>query len=115
MQSTTTDIAALAAPVRATAGTRRIWAFQVATALSFLPMIAQAQSAGGGSITSFLNAITAIIVGPAGIAMCVLALAACGIGIAFHAMRMRDVFITVVGIMIVFASAWIVNSVTGNA
>lgn len=73
---------------------------------------AQAQSAGGqGDLTSFLQNIVNLITGTTGQLLAVIAVCITGIACLMGAMSSRALGSVVLGIMLIFSSAWIVDQI----
>ncbi|SCX35839.1 TrbC/VirB2 family protein [Agrobacterium rosae] len=95
---------------------RRISAFAlVALAMAATADPAFAQSGGGqGDITTFIQNLVNIVTGTAGKLIAVLAICIVGIGAMMGALSMRAAGGVVLGVMLVFSSAWIVNQIVGQ-
>jgi type IV secretory pathway VirB2 component (pilin) len=76
---------------------------------------AQTVTAGGtGSLTTFLTNIVNLLTGTLGQSIAVIAVAGVGIAWALGQASPRFALGTVVGVAIVFSSAWIVGQISGN-
>ncbi|WP_198155176.1 TrbC/VirB2 family protein [Candidatus Burkholderia verschuerenii] len=74
-----------------------------------------AQSAGGqGDITTFLQNLVNIITGTAGKLIAVLAICIVGVGALMGALSMRAAGGVILGVLLIFSSAWIVNQIIGQ-
>ena len=74
-----------------------------------------AQGAGGqGDITTFIQNLVNIVTGTAGKLIAVLAICIVGIGAMMGALSMRAAGGVILGVMLVFSSAWIVNQIIGQ-
>jgi type IV secretory pathway VirB2 component (pilin) len=95
---------------------RRVAAFALAAVvMTAAADPAFAQSAGGqGDITTFLQNLVNIITGTAGKLIAVLAICVVGVGAALGALSMRAAGGTILGILLIFSSAWIVNQIIGG-
>ncbi len=95
---------------------RRAAAFAVAAAvLTVAADPAFAQSAGGqGDITTFLQNLVNIITGTAGKLIAVLAICIVGVGALMGALSMRAAGGVILGVLLIFSSAWIVNQIIGQ-
>lgn len=89
----------------------------IAAAILVLSMHpAAAQTAGGtGSLTTFLTNIVTVLTGTGGTAIAVLAVGLCGVATMFGAISARTLGGVVVGVAILFSSAWVVQTITGTA
>lgn len=77
--------------------------------------LAQNVSGGGtGSLTTFLTNIVNLLTGPLGQSIAVIAVAAVGIAWALGQASPRFALGTVVGVAILFSSAWIVGQISGT-
>lgn len=87
------------------------WAL-VATALALVadPALAQA-TGGGGDITTFLQNLVNIITGTAGKLIAVLAICVCGVMALIGGMSMRTAGGVVMGVLLIFSSAWLVDQI----
>ena len=75
---------------------------------------ALAQSVGGtGDITTFLQNLVNLITGTVGKLIAVLAICVVGIGALMGAMSMRAAAGVVLGVILIFSSAWIVDQIVG--
>jgi len=95
---------------------RRVATFALAAAvLTAAADPAFAQSAGGqGDITSFLQNIVNIITGTAGKLIAVLAICIVGVGALMGALSMRTAGGVILGVLLIFSSAWIVDQIIGQ-
>ncbi|WP_307354588.1 TrbC/VirB2 family protein [Azospirillum picis] len=87
----------------------------VATAfllLSAAPALAQA-TGGGGDITTFLQNLVNIITGATGRLLAVLAICVVGVGALLGALSMRTVGGVLLGVLLIFSSAWLVDQIIG--
>lgn len=79
------------------------------------PALAQSVAGGGtGSLTTFLTNIVNLLTGPLGQSIAVIAVAAVGIAWALGQASPRFALGTVVGVAILFSSAWIVGQISGT-
>jgi len=87
------------------------WAL-AATALALVadPALAQA-TGGGGDITTFLQNLVNIITGTAGKLIAVLAICVCGVMALIGGMSMRTAGGVVMGVLLIFSSAWLVDQI----
>ncbi|KPF78350.1 hypothetical protein IP88_04170 [alpha proteobacterium AAP81b] len=73
---------------------------------------AHAQAAGGqGTLTAFLQNLVNLITGTAGQLIAVIAVAIAGLAALFGAISVRQLGGTVLGIMLIFSSSWIVSQI----
>lgn len=73
-----------------------------------------AQSVGGtGDISTFLQNLVNIITGTVGRLIAVLAICVVGIGALMGALSMRAAAGVVLGVILIFSSAWIVDQIVG--
>ncbi|BAU94192.1 MULTISPECIES: TrbC/VirB2 family protein [Hyphomicrobiales] len=95
---------------------RRTAVFALAAlAMTALADPAFAQAGGGqGDITTFFQNAVNIITGKAGKLIAVLAICVVGIGAMMGALSMRAAGGVILGVMLVFSSAWIVNQIIGQ-
>lgn len=95
---------------------QRVAAFALAAAvLTVAADPAFAQSAGGqGDITTFLQNLVNIITGTAGKLIAVLAICIVGVGALMGALSMRAAGGVILGVLLIFSSAWIVNQIIGQ-
>lgn len=94
---------------------RRVAAFALAaTMLTAAAEPAFAQSGGGGDITTFLQNIVNIITGTAGKLIAVIAICIVGIGALMGALSMRAAGGVILGVLLIFSSAWIVDQIIGS-
>lgn len=99
---------------RAAAGRALLVAGLAALALVCLAEPALAQAGGGqGNITNFLQNAVNLITGTAGRLLAVIAIAISGIMAAFGATSWRFFGQVVLGVMILFSAAWIVDQIAG--
>jgi type IV secretory pathway VirB2 component (pilin) len=96
--------------------TRRTAAFALAVAvIATAADPAFAQSGGGqGDITTFLQNIVNIITGKAGKLIAVIAICLVGIGALMGALSMRAAGGVILGVMLIFSAAWIVDQIIGQ-
>jgi len=74
-----------------------------------------AQSAGGnGDVTTFLQNLVNIITGTAGKLIAVLAICIVGVGALMGALSMRAAGGVILGVILIFSSAWIVDQIIGQ-
>jgi len=94
---------------------RRIAAFALAAVvMTAAADPAFAQSAGGqGDITTFLQNLVNIITGTAGKLIAVLAICIVGVGALMGALSMRAAGGVILGVLLIFSSAWIVDQIIG--
>ncbi len=77
--------------------------------------LAQTATGGGtGSLTTFLTNIVNLLTGALGQSIAVIAVAGVGIAWALGQASPRFALGTVVGVAILFSSAWIVGQISGN-
>ncbi|MCM8738842.1 TrbC/VirB2 family protein [Azospirillum sp. A1-3] len=76
------------------------------------PALAQA-AGGGGDITTFLQNLVNIITGTTGRLLAVLAICIVGVGALLGALSMRTVGGVLLGVMLIFSSAWLVDQIIG--
>ncbi|QCG93083.1 MULTISPECIES: TrbC/VirB2 family protein [unclassified Azospirillum] len=76
------------------------------------PAWAQA-AGGGGDITTFLQNLVNIITGTAGRLLAVLAICVVGVGALLGAISMRTVGGVLLGVMLIFSSAWLIDQIIG--
>lgn len=99
---------------------RKLDAQRVATfALAAVVMTAAAdpafaQSGGQGDITSFLQNLVNLITGTAGKLIAVLAICIVGVGALMGALSMRAAGGVILGVLLIFSSAWIVDQIIGQ-
>jgi type IV secretory pathway VirB2 component (pilin) len=94
---------------------RQVAAFALAAAvLTAAADPAFAQAGGQGDITTFLQNLVNLITGTAGKLIAVLGLCIVGIGALMGALSMRTAGAVVLGVMLVFSSAWIVDQIIGG-
>ena len=94
---------------------RRLLAVLAAAALLALvadPAMAQA-TGGGADITTFLQNLVNIITGTAGRLLAVLAICVVGVGALLGALSMRTVGGVLLGVMLIFSSAWLIDQIIG--
>jgi type IV secretory pathway VirB2 component (pilin) len=75
---------------------------------------AQAAAGGTGSLTTFLTNVVNLLTGTLGQSIAVIAVAGVGIAWALGQASPRFALGTVVGVAILFSSAWIVGQISGN-
>lgn len=78
------------------------------------PAFAQAGGGGQGDITTFLQNLVNIITGTAGKLIAVLAICIVGVGALMGALSMRAAGGVILGVLLIFSSAWIVNQIIGQ-
>ncbi|PZR84717.1 MAG: VIRB2 type IV secretion [Stutzerimonas stutzeri] len=94
---------------------RRVAAFALAaTMLIAVAEPAFAQSGGGGDITTFLQNIVNVITGTAGKLIAVIAICIVGVGALMGALSMRAAGGVILGVLLIFSSAWIVDQIIGS-
>lgn len=94
---------------------RRVAAFVLAaTMLTAAAEPAFAQSGGGGDITTFLQNIVNVITGTAGKLIAVIAICIVGVGALMGALSMRAAGGVILGVLLIFSSAWIVDQIIGS-
>jgi type IV secretory pathway VirB2 component (pilin) len=93
---------------------RQVAAFALAAAILTAADPAFAQAGGQGDITTFLQNLVNIITGTAGKLIAVLGICVVGIGALMGALSMRTAGAVVLGVMLVFSSAWIVDQIVGG-
>lgn len=86
--------------------------FVLALVLVGIAAPAHAQTSGG-SLTTFVNNIANLLTGTLGQALAVVAVALIGLSMAFGGFDMRRGGMSILGIAIIFAAAWIVSQITG--
>jgi type IV secretory pathway VirB2 component (pilin) len=99
--------------------TRQLAAFALLTAaLALVAVPALAQAVGGGAgaggtgnITTFLQNLVNIVTGTAGKLLAVLAICFVGIGALMGALSLRAAGGVVMGVMLIFSAAWIVDQI----
>ena len=84
----------------------------LALTLAAEPAFAQAVG-GGGDITTFLQNIVNILTGTAGRLIAVIAICIVGIGALMGALSMRAAGSVLLGVMLIFSSAWLVDQIIG--
>jgi type IV secretory pathway VirB2 component (pilin) len=93
---------------------RQVVSFALAAAmLTMAADPAYAQAGGQGDITTFLQNIVNIITGTAGKLIAVIAICIVGIGALMGALSMRAAGGVILGVMLIFSSAWIVEQIVG--
>ena len=93
---------------------RRVASFALAaTVLALAAEPAFAQAGGQGTITAFLQNIVNIITGTAGKLIAVLAICIVGVTALVGGLSMRAAGGTILGVMLIFSSAWIVDQIVG--
>jgi type IV secretory pathway VirB2 component (pilin) len=75
---------------------------------------AQAAAGGTGNLTTFLTNVVNLLTGTLGQSIAVIAVASVGIAWALGQASPRFALGTVVGVAILFSSAWIVGQISGN-
>ncbi|SMF42821.1 TrbC/VIRB2 family protein [Azospirillum oryzae] len=111
------DGAAVPAPLRVRAGRTicpRLTALGVGVLvlLAAAPAFAQA-AGGGGDLTTFLQNVVNILTGTAGRLIAVIAICIVGIGALMGALSLRTAGGVLLGVMLIFSSAWIVTQIVG--
>ena len=76
------------------------------------PAFAQA-AGGGGDITTFLQNIVNILTGTAGRLVAVIAICVAGVGALMGALSLRAAGGVILGVMLIFSSAWLVDQIVG--
>lgn len=76
------------------------------------PAFAQA-AGGGGDLTTFLQNVVNILTGTAGRLIAVIAICIVGIGALMGALSLRTAGGVLLGVMLIFSSAWIVTQIVG--
>lgn len=85
-----------------------------AAALSLAADPAFAQAVGGaGDLTTFLQNIVNILTGTAGRLIAVIAICIAGIGALMGALSLRAAGGVILGVMLIFSSAWLVDQIVG--
>jgi type IV secretory pathway VirB2 component (pilin) len=103
---------ASAAARRATPAILAALAAGLAVTLAAAPAFAQA-AGGGGDLTTFLQNVVNILTGTAGKLIAVIAICILGIGAVMGALSLRTAGGVLLGIMLIFSSAWIVTQIVG--
>lgn len=80
--------------------------------LAAAPAFAQA-AGGGGDLTTFLQNVVNILTGTAGRLIAVIAICIVGIGALMGALSLRTAGGVLLGVMLIFSSAWIVTQIVG--
>lgn len=111
MRNARSSTAALPFPVPVLRITATLLA-ALALTLAAAPAFAQAMG-GGGDITTFLQNIVNILTGTAGRLVAVIAICIVGIGALMGALSLRAAGGVLLGVMLIFSSAWIVNQIIG--
>ena len=97
--------------------TRQIAGFALATFLLMAaadPVFAQAGGGGGGgNLTAFLQNLVNMITGPAGKMLAIIGICVVGIGALMGALSLRAAGGVILGVMLIFSSAWIVEQLVG--
>lgn len=78
------------------------------------PAMAQA-TGGGGTLITFLQNIVNLITGTVGQLLSVIAICIVGVGALMGAFSMRQFGGTILGVMLIFSSAWIIQQIVGGA
>lgn len=100
--------------MRRSALRRLLPAFAAAVLLALAADPAWAQAAGGGGdITTFLQNLVNILTGTAGRLLAVLAICVVGVGALLGAISMRTVGGVLLGVMLIFSSAWLIDQIIG--
>ena len=76
------------------------------------PAFAQAVG-GAGDLTTFLQNIVNILTGTAGRLIAVIAICIAGIGALMGALSLRAAGGVILGVMLIFSSAWLVDQIVG--
>ena len=84
----------------------------VLVVLAAAPAFAQA-AGGGGDLTTFLQNVVNILTGTAGRLIAVIAICIVGIGALMGALSLRTAGGVLLGVMLIFSSAWIVTQIVG--
>ena len=84
----------------------------LAVTLAAAPAFAQA-AGGGGDLTTFLQNVVNILTGTAGRLIAVIAICIVGIGALMGALSLRTAGGVLLGVMLIFSSAWIVTQIVG--
>lgn len=85
-----------------------------AAALTAVADPAFAQAVGGaGDLTTFLQNIVNILTGTAGRLIAVIAICIAGIGALMGALSLRAAGGVILGVMLIFSSAWLVDQIIG--
>ncbi|HYH36771.1 MAG TPA: TrbC/VirB2 family protein [Azospirillum sp.] len=84
----------------------------VLVVLAATPAFAQA-AGGGGDLTTFLQNVVNILTGTAGRLIAVIAICIVGIGALMGALSLRTAGGVLLGVMLIFSSAWIVTQIVG--
>ena len=87
-------------------------AIGVAVGCAASPALAQA-AGGGGDLTTFLQNVVNILTGTAGRLIAVIAICIVGIGALMGALSLRTAGGVLLGVMLIFSSAWIVTQIVG--
>lgn len=80
--------------------------------LATAPAFAQA-AGGGGDLTTFLQNVVNLLTGTAGRLIAVIAICIVGIGALMGALSLRTAGGVLLGVMLIFSSAWIVTQIVG--
>ena len=80
--------------------------------LTAAPACAQA-AGGGGDLTTFLQNVVNLLTGTAGKLIAVIAICIVGIGALMGALSLRTASGVLLGVMLIFSSAWIVTQIVG--
>ena len=74
-----------------------------------------AQTGGGGTLITFLQNIVNLITGTVGQLLSVIAICIVGVGALMGAFSMRQFGGVILGVMLVFSSAWLIQQIVGGA
>jgi len=95
-------------------GRRLAAAALIAASLTLIAEPAFAQAVGGaGDLTTFLQNIVNILTGTAGRLIAVIAICIAGIGALMGALSLRAAGGVILGVMLIFSSAWLVDQIVG--
>jgi len=95
-------------------GRRLAAAALTAASLTLIAEPAFAQAVGGaGDLTTFLQNIVNILTGTAGRLIAVIAICIAGIGALMGALSLRAAGGVILGVMLIFSSAWLVDQIVG--
>lgn len=92
---------------------RAVATFTMLGVMLFASSPAYAQAGGSGDITSFLQNLVNLLTGTAGKLVAVAAIAITGIAWMVGAADKRTAGSVIVGVMILFSAAWIVDQIVG--